>query len=75
MGILRTDATKACTLLIVGTLLVVGCATPTPAPTPSAKDPGVRGGPPGPEARFRDCRALNWRSLRRGERPSWRLKQ
>jgi CxxC motif-containing protein (DUF1111 family) len=47
MGILRTDATKACTLLIVGTLLVVGCAAPTPAPTPSVKDPGVRDGTAG----------------------------
>src|SRR5262245_1222803 len=43
----QTLVTKAAVLLIMGTLLVVGCAPPTTAPPPSAKDPGVRGGPAG----------------------------
>jgi hypothetical protein len=49
MGILRTDVAKVGALLIMGTLLVVGCAAPTPTPAqrPSVKDPGVRGGAAG----------------------------
>src|SRR5262245_1048939 len=43
----RTLVTKAGVLLIMGTLLVVGCASPTTTPPPSVKDPGVRGGPAG----------------------------
>src|SRR2546427_12306966 len=31
----------------MGTVFVVGCVAPTPAPTPSLKDPGVRSGPAG----------------------------
>jgi CxxC motif-containing protein (DUF1111 family) len=41
----QTLVTGAGALLIIATLVVVGCAAPAPAPVPSVKDPGVRGGP------------------------------
>jgi CxxC motif-containing protein (DUF1111 family) len=39
---------KAVRLILMGTLLVLGCAAPTPPPTePTVRDPGIRSGPAG----------------------------